>query len=71
MDQVSKLTMRQISLIYYRERDKNGIPKPIKSGRQKEKSKEQLKQEFFDLGRAFGYTESQMQAQWELNNGRA
>lgn len=69
MSEIAKLTMRQIALIYYRPRDKNGIPRPIKNGRRKAKSLEQEKKEFFELGRIFGYKESDLVSQWESRNG--
>lgn len=61
--------MRQISLIYYRKRDKKGIPRPIRNGRKKKKSTEAEKKEFFELGRLFGYKDTDLAAQWESRNG--
>lgn len=69
MSEIAKLTMRQIVLIYYRERDKRGVPKPIRSGRIKGKTKEQEKKEFFELGRIFGYKEDELISQWESRDG--
>lgn len=69
MGEIAGLTMRQVSLIYYRERDKRGVPKVIKSGRRKSKSKDREKKEFFELGRLFGYKEDELNAKWELQNG--
>ncbi|NBW99687.1 hypothetical protein EBR03_08960 [bacterium] len=69
MSEVANLTMRQVSLIYYRDRDKRGVPKPIRSGRRKAKTADQERKEFFELGRAFGYKEEQLISQWESRNG--
>lgn len=69
MGEIAKLTMRQIALIYYRPRDKNGVPKAIRSGRRKAKSLEQEKKEFFEMGKLFGYKESDLVSQWESRNG--
>lgn len=69
MSEIANLTMRQISLIYYRKRDKKGIPKPIKNGRKKKNSTDDDKKEFFELGRLFGYKDTELEAQWESRNG--
>jgi hypothetical protein len=69
MSEIANLTMRQISLIYYRKRDKKGIPKPIKNGRKKKNSIDDDKKEFFELGRLFGYKDTELEAQWESRNG--
>jgi hypothetical protein len=71
MEQVANLTMRQIALIYYRERDKKGVPKPIRSGRNKKKNKEQVRDEFFALAEAFGLSEQEIERQWQESlNGK-
>lgn len=68
MDQIANLTMRQIALIYYRERDKKGIPKPIRNGRgNKKKSADQAKEEFFMLAEAFGLSGEEIERQWEAS----
>lgn len=69
MGEIANLTMRQISLIYYRKRDKRGIPKPIRNGRKKKNSIDAERKEFFELGKLFGYKESELTAQWESRNG--
>lgn len=65
MEQVANLTMRQIALIYYRERDKKGVPKAIRSGRRSKKSANQVRDEFFTLAQAFGLSEDMIERQWE------
>jgi len=72
MEQVANLTMRQIALIYYRERDKKGVPKPIRSGRNnKRKSQEKVREEFFAMAAAFGLSEQEIERQWEeSSNGK-
>ena len=68
MSEVSNLTMRQISLLYYRERDNKGIPRPIKQmydydedGKLIDRSKD----EFFNLGMALGLTPEELERRWE------
>lgn len=72
MEQIASLTMRQIALIYYRERDKKGVPKPIRSGRKKRKGGSKDRDDFFTLAQAFGMSEQEIERQWEESlNGKA
>lgn len=66
MHDVSQLTMRQIALIYYRKRDKKGVPRPIKSGRKKEFDEKEM---FFKMGRDLGMSDESLKSQWESFSG--
>ena len=68
MSEVSNLTMRQISLLYYRERDNKGIPRPIKQMYDYDEDGELIdrsKDEFFNLGMALGLTPEELERRWE------
>lgn len=74
MSEVSQLTMRQISLLYYRERDNKGIPRPIKQMYDYDedgKIIDRSKDEFFNLGMALGLTPEELERRWEeAQNGK-
>lgn len=71
MDEISKLTMRQIVLIYFRDRDrKTGAPKridPTWSTREPEQEDdlEDAKKQFFSIGSFLGRSYEDLQAEWE------
>jgi len=70
MDQVAKLTMRQVSLIYYRERDKKtGVPKKINPSW--DNSVDNTYQQFISLGLFFGKSIEELQVEWEKANGNS
>lgn len=59
--------MRQISLLYYRERDNKGIPRPIKQGYDyddKGKLIDHSKDDFFNLGMALGLSAEELEKRW-------
>lgn len=67
MDQVAKLTMRQVSLIYYRERNKKtGVPKRIDALWGEDSDKDY--RDFMSLGLALGKSPFDLQRQWEEIN---
>ena len=67
MDQVAKLTMRQVSLIYYRERDrKTGVPKKINPSW--DNSVDAVYQQFISIGLFFGKSIEELQMEWEKAN---
>lgn len=68
MDAVSKLTMRQVSLIYYRPRNKKtGVPNKIdpEFGVVSDMGKNQ----FFSMGLALGRSYKELSESWERENG--
>lgn len=68
IDQISNLTMRQISLIYYRERDNKGIPRPIRQGYDYDDQGKEIDtsyDDFMNIGRAMGLTDEELKSRWE------
>ena len=67
MSEISNLTMRQISLLYYRERDNKGIPRPIKQSYDYDENGkfiDRSKDEFFNLGMALGLSLEDLENRW-------
>lgn len=70
MDSIAKLTMRQVILLYFRPRDKNGVPKRI-SSTWSEEATDPLYERFISLGLALGRSYDDLQREWEIKaNGR-
>lgn len=68
MDEVAKLTMRQISLIYYRSRNrKTGVPNKIDPNFGE--NEYLAKRQFFEMGLAFGKSIQELEAAWENRHG--
>lgn len=68
MDQVAKLTMRQVSLIYYRPRNKKtGVP--LKIDPHFGENESLARQQFFEMGLAFGKSIQELEAAWENRHG--
>lgn len=69
MDDVAKLTMRQVSLIYYRRRNKKtGVPLKIDPCWGEDGEESEYKQ-FISMGLAFGRDIEELNAAWENRNG--
>ena len=68
MDAVAKLTMRQIVLIYFRERDrKTGVPQRIDPSWETEVDEEQdAYNQFFQIQSFFGKSPEQISLEWEM-----
>lgn len=74
MDEVAKLTMRQVVLIYFRDRDrKTGVPKRIDPTWETEiDEEEEARKQFLAIGTFLGRSIEDLQAEWELrSNGNA
>lgn len=72
MDQVSKLTMRQVVVIYFRERDKKtGVPKVINPTWDDNFDEvDDAKAQFIAIQSFFGKSLPEIEAEWEaMNNG--
>lgn len=73
MDQVADLTIRQITFIYYRERDKQGRPKtlPYFFGDEAERTRS-MEEQFRMMGASIGKTPEEIEAILEeaRRNGR-
>lgn len=68
MDAVAKLTMRQVSLIYYRARNKKtGVP--LKIDPYFGDCEHLEKQQFFSLGLALGKSLDELTSAWENRHG--
>ena len=62
--------MRQISTLYYRERDNRGIPLPIKQSLDYDDEGsfiDTTKDDFYNLGRALGLSEEELDRRWLEN----
>lgn len=74
MESIANLTMRQIFLLYYRERDNKGVPRPIKQMYDYDDDGELIdrsKDEFLNLGMALGLTPEELEKRWrEAQNGK-
>jgi hypothetical protein len=66
--------MRQIFLLYYRERDNKGVPRPIKQMYDYDDDGELIdrsKDEFLNLGMALGLTPEELEKRWkEAQSGK-
>lgn len=66
--------MRQIFLLYYRERDNKGVPRPIKQMYDYDDEGELIdrsKDEFFNLGMALGLAPEELEKRWkEAQSGK-
>ena len=71
MDQISKLTDRQIFTLYLRERDKDGVPLPIVNPKiyRQSKNRDAEKVNFFTTGSMFGVPQSVLLKQWAEQSG--
>lgn len=76
MSQIADLTDYQIHTLYFRPRDKQGIPKPLPAPKQK-KSKKNPKidikkayQEYMMASLALGLSPQIVQQNWEKQHGR-
>jgi hypothetical protein len=68
LESIANLTMRQIFLLYYRERDNKGVPRPIKQMYDYDDDGELIdrsKDEFLNLGMALGLTPEELEKRWE------
>jgi len=74
LESIANLTMRQIFLLYYRERDNKGVPKPIKQMYDYDDDGELIdrsKDEFLNLGMALGLTPEELEKRWkEAQSGK-
>lgn len=69
MDEVSKLTMRQVSLIYYRARNKKtGVP--LKIDPYFGDCEHLERQQFFSMGLALGKSYQELSEAWENRHGQ-
>ncbi len=70
-DDISKLTMRQIVTIYYRKRDKHGVPRKIDAHWYEgdEVDTRGAYKQFMEMGLAFGRSPEELQKQWEEATG--
>lgn len=72
MDSIAKLTMRQVVLLYFRPRDKNGIPKRVSATWDDEVSGNSLFSQFMSIGLAIGRSKEDLLREWEIkNNGKS
>lgn len=74
MDEITKLTLRQIEMMYYRKRNKHGVPHKISGTWHHEGSDDFAKEQFYDMGiNVFGKTLEELDAEWELevSNGES
>lgn len=74
MEEVAKLTMRQVVLIYFRDRDrKTGAPKRVDPTWVTEEEIDELeeaKKQFFAIGSFMGRSYEDLNAEWErMNDG--
>ena len=68
IDQIANLTMRQVFLLYYRERDSKGIPRPIKQMYDYDDDGNKIdttKDDFYNLGMALGLSMEELDSRWE------
>jgi hypothetical protein len=74
LESIANLTMRQIFLLYYRERDNKGVPKPIRQMYDYDDDGELIdrsKDEFLNLGMALGLTPEELEKRWkEAQSGK-
>ena len=67
-DQIASLTDRQILDIYYRKRDKNGIPLDFEpddyDGDEIELTEEQTRDKYFSRGAALGVPKASIESGW-------
>jgi hypothetical protein len=73
-DQIASLTDYQIYVIYYKDRNKDGIAKPLPDPVQRIKKKavintEENKMEFFRIGLAFGKKIPDLMKEWDTLYG--
>lgn len=67
MESIANLTMRQIFLLYYRERDNKGVPRPIKQMYDYDgdgKKIDTTKDDFYNLGSALGVNQEELDKRW-------
>jgi hypothetical protein len=72
LESIANLTMRQIFLLYYRERDNKGVPKPIKQMYDYDEDGtpiDRSKDDFLNLGMALGLTPEELEQRWEEAQG--
>lgn len=70
-DQIAKLTDYQIFTLYFRPRDKNGIPKPLPDPKlyREVKDRDAVKVNFFTTGSMFGIPAHILKQQWAEHTG--
>lgn len=67
MGEIKKLTLRQIEMLYYRKRNKHGVPNKIDGTWHHDDDLDFAREQFFEIGlNVLGKTYEELEEEWEL-----